>query len=166
MSNVTPAASPEDVLDSSVPMDIYNQPSEMDQLVLHYLRTRGHKDAENALRSVIDDPSESRLTPSSLSSAELAKQLATFTTNASESKPTEAPTLRGLVTSVGSVGVEELLASDPSDKHQGFRELEAWVDGSLDMYRVCREYFGEQHLNIQSARVQADPVSNFLSFLS
>jgi transcription initiation factor TFIID subunit 5 len=108
----------------------------MDQLVLHYLRTRGHKAAEKALLSVLEDSSESKLNPSSLSSAELAKQLAKFTTGASEAKPAEAPTLRGLVTSVGSVGAEELLASDPSDKHQGFRELEAWVDGSLDMYRV------------------------------
>jgi len=45
--------------------------------------------------------------------------------------------IQNLIASIGSVGAEELLSLDPTDKQEGFRELEAWVDGSLDMYRVC-----------------------------
>ena len=44
--------------------------------------------------------------------------------------------IQNLIASIGSVGAEEILSLDPTDKQEGFRELEAWVDGSLDMYRV------------------------------
>ncbi|GLB36081.1 putative WD40 associated region in TFIID subunit, NTD2 domain [Lyophyllum shimeji] len=43
--------------------------------------------------------------------------------------------IQNLIASIGSVGAEEILSLDPTDKQEGFRELEAWVDGSLDMYR-------------------------------
>ena len=46
------------------------------------------------------------------------------------------PNIQNLIASIGSVGAEEVLSLDPTDKQEGFRELEAWVDGSLDMYRV------------------------------
>ncbi|KAJ3552076.1 hypothetical protein NM688_g4350 [Phlebia brevispora] len=43
--------------------------------------------------------------------------------------------IQSLIASIGPVGAEEILSLDPTDKQEGFRELEAWVDGSLDMYR-------------------------------
>ncbi|KAJ7293509.1 TFIID and SAGA subunit [Mycena rebaudengoi] len=43
--------------------------------------------------------------------------------------------IQNLLASIGSVGAEDILSLDPTDKQEGFRELEAWVDGSLDMYR-------------------------------
>ena len=46
--------------------------------------------------------------------------------------------IQNLISSIGPVGAEEILSLDPTDKHQGFRELESWVDGSLDMYRVSQ----------------------------
>ncbi|EJD55553.1 WD40 repeat-like protein [Auricularia subglabra TFB-10046 SS5] len=42
--------------------------------------------------------------------------------------------LTTLLNAVG-MGVEDALATGPTDRHDGFRELEAWVHGSLDMYR-------------------------------
>jgi transcription initiation factor TFIID subunit 5 len=46
------------------------------------------------------------------------------------------PNIQNLIASIGPVGAEEILSLDPTDKQEGFRDLEAWVDGSLDMYRV------------------------------
>ncbi|KAH8835724.1 TFIID and SAGA subunit [Flagelloscypha sp. PMI_526] len=43
--------------------------------------------------------------------------------------------IQNLIASIGAVGAEEILYQDPSDRHEGFKELESWVDGSLDMYR-------------------------------
>ena len=37
---------------------------------------------------------------------------------------------------------DEILSLDPTDRHEGFKDLENWVEGSLDMYRVraaCRQ---------------------------
>ena len=44
--------------------------------------------------------------------------------------------IQTLLKNVGSVGADEVLSLDPGDKQEGFRELESWVEGSLDMYRV------------------------------
>lgn len=41
-----------------------------------------------------------------------------------------------LLGNIAPGGADEILSLDPTDKHEGFRDLEAWVDGSLDMYRV------------------------------
>nr|GAT44129.1 TFIID and SAGA subunit [Mycena chlorophos] len=43
--------------------------------------------------------------------------------------------IQSLLANIGPVGAEDILSLDPTDKQEGFRELEAWVDGSLDMYR-------------------------------
>ena len=47
------------------------------------------------------------------------------------------PNIQALIASIETVGAEDILLSDPTYHQEGFRELEAWVDGSLDMYRVC-----------------------------
>ena len=49
--------------------------------------------------------------------------------------------IQNLIASIGAVGAEEILSLDPTDKQDGFTELEAWVDGSLDMYRVSGPLF-------------------------
>ncbi|KAH7104667.1 WD40 repeat-like protein [Auriculariales sp. MPI-PUGE-AT-0066] len=43
-------------------------------------------------------------------------------------------TVTNLLNAVG-MGVEDALTSGPTDRHDGFRDLLLWVDGSLDMYR-------------------------------
>ncbi|CAK5280195.1 unnamed protein product [Mycena citricolor] len=43
--------------------------------------------------------------------------------------------IQNLLASIGAVGAEDILSMDPADRHEGYRELESWVDGSLDMYR-------------------------------
>ncbi len=50
------------------------------------------------------------------------------------------PTAKDLLTTIeasGSADVIEILTSDPNDKLIGYKQLEDWIDGGLDMYRVC-----------------------------
>ena len=126
-----------------------------DRLVLEYLKVRGYKAAEEALsESMDDDVSESNKASGSatLSAGELVSKIAVFASqpsrpgeNVFKSTPNvleglvgmnNPTTIHDLIASLGAIGAEDILVSDPTDKHEGFRELEAWVEGSLDMYQV------------------------------
>ena len=165
MSAATPAASTPDGASPAASNPPAPEPSEskvsdLDRMVMDYLRARGHKDPEKILEGIessaapADDKGKQpeAATSRTISQEELVKQLAIFA-----EKPTDAqdnalkdgsnvlhelstmgnpPNIQTLISSIGSVGAEEMLLLDPTDKHEGFRELEAWVDGSLDMYRV------------------------------
>ena len=167
MSTATPAAStPEatspanaSTTNADAPASV---PSDVDRLVLNYLRSRGHKAAEQALLETIEISSDdkdkdkqqeaSTSASTTISSEELVKKLAIFSSkpnkpgenalNDSSNVISELVTMgqpadvRNLIGSIEAVGAEETLSLDPADKQEGFRELEAWVDGSLDMYRV------------------------------
>jgi transcription initiation factor TFIID subunit 5 len=103
-----------------------------------------------------DDKGKSPETPT-ISTEELVKKLAVYAQK--PSRPGENvlndsanvlqelttmgnPTnIQNLIASIGAVGAEEILSLDPTDKQDGFTELEAWVDGSLDMYRVRGPFF-------------------------
>ncbi|KAF9229213.1 TFIID and SAGA subunit [Gyrodon lividus] len=121
-----------------------------DRLVLEYLRARGHKNAEASLLEAIEngtteDPGKA------VSLDELLKSLAVYAQK--PSRPGEnvlkdnasvlqelttmgnPPSIQNLLASLGTVGAEEILSVDPTDKQEGFRELESWVEGSLDMYK-------------------------------
>ncbi|KAH9898295.1 TFIID and SAGA subunit [Cubamyces lactineus] len=165
MSAATPAASTPDgaspsATNAPVPDSSKDISSNADQLILEYLRARGHKTAEKAFLEELerktlpaDDKGKQPETPTSttISQEELVKQLAIFAQkpanpdqNAlkdsssvlSELSSTGTPqNIQNLISSIGQVGAEEILSLDPTDKHEGFRELESWVDGSLDMYR-------------------------------
>ncbi|KAJ7071101.1 TFIID and SAGA subunit [Mycena amicta] len=117
-----------------------------DKLMLEYLRQRGYTSAEKALRDEIDGTDSE-----TMSAEQLLKALAIFAQK--PSKPGEnvfqessnvlqeltavgnPSNIQSLLGNIGSVGAEDILSLDPTDKQEGFRELEAWVDGSLDMYR-------------------------------
>lgn len=58
------------------------------------------------------------------------------TVQALQAIPSTAQKLSTLLTSVSGQGAEDILSLDPSDRLEGFKDLESWVDGSLDMYRV------------------------------
>lgn len=73
--------------------------------------------------------------PNVLADPNVAKQVATTVVNNILGSNLGASNLSNLLSAVG-MGVEDALATAPTDRHDGFRELEAWVDGSLDMYRV------------------------------
>ena len=166
MSAATPAASTPDGASSSVAgapagEAPANGVSDLDRMVLEYLRSRGHKDLEKAMEEIeksaapADDKGKQAETAPShaISQEELVKQLAIFVqkpANPDENAFKESSSvlqelstlgnpqnIQNLISSIGSVGAEEILSLDPTDKHEGFRELESWVDGSLDMYRVC-----------------------------
>ena len=150
-----PAASSPDV---ATPAPVTDTPqtgvSATDRAVLEYLRSRGHKAAEQALQEVLDgsSPKEKPTASSTVSSDDFVKKLAVHAQN--PAKPGEnvlkssstvlselsamgnPANIQNLVSSLGPVGAEEILSLDPTDKQEGFKELEAWVDGSLDMYRV------------------------------
>lgn len=81
------------------------------QIVLDYLRSRGFKKTEQALREELDVGGDKE------------------TTHIHHG-------LSKLLASLDAAGAEEILSLDPSDRAEGFRDLESWVDGSLDMYRV------------------------------
>lgn len=169
MSGDTPAPSVPSPQEDSSPTAATQEPpkADVDRLVLEYLRARGFKAAEDALYESIDDGSEPKADGASsttLSSEELIQQIAVFAQK--PSKPGENtlknsgnvltelvgmnnPTsIHDLIASLGAIGAEDILSLDPTDKQGGFRELEAWVDGSLDMYQV-RVIFSTKNRNSQ-----------------
>ena len=130
--------------------------SPTERVILDYLHARGHTAAEKALLEEIEtaSPEENGKQAETIGVDELVKVLSVFAQN--PSRPGEnilkdsasvlqeltavgnPANIQNLIASIGSVGAEEILSLDPTDKQEGFRELEAWVDGSLDMYRVSR----------------------------
>lgn len=163
MSVATPAAAstPEA---ATPPTIVLQEPTIDDRQVVEYLRSRGYKAAEEALLSSLEPNSpgdkgkqpETRVSPT-VSGEEFARQNAVFAQR--PSKPGEnvfketsnvlqelsavgaPPPIQQLIANTTSIGAEELLSVDPTDRQEGFRELEAWVDGSLDMYRVRPTHF-------------------------
>lgn len=127
-----------------------------DRIILEYLRSRGHAAAEKAFLEELEtsSPDDSSTKASeTLATEDLVKIVSVFAQK--PSRPGEnilkdstnvlqeltamgnPVNIQNLIASISSVGAEELLTLDPTDKQEGFQELEAWVDGSLDMYRVC-----------------------------
>jgi transcription initiation factor TFIID subunit 5 len=123
-----------------------------DRLVLDYLRARGHKVAEQAVNEALGTSDDKGKSPVSISGEELIKKLTLFAEKPAQPGENTLKTslgvqkelatvvnssnLQNLIASIGPVGAEEILSLDPNDKQEGFRELEAWVGGSLDIYRV------------------------------
>ncbi|KIK28401.1 hypothetical protein PISMIDRAFT_7425 [Pisolithus microcarpus 441] len=153
MSSNTPAASSAGVSPSTTNaniQEISQNASQVDRLVLEYLRARGHKNAEAGLLEAIESGS-TEVAGNTLSSDDLIKGLAVFAQK--PSRPGEnvlkdsssvlqelstmgnPSSIQTLIASLGTAGAEEILSLDPTDKHEGFRELESWVEGSLDMYK-------------------------------
>ncbi|KAI0961679.1 hypothetical protein AcW1_000701 [Taiwanofungus camphoratus] len=161
MSATTPTTSTPDgpssanVNPTSTASDPSTNSSATDRLVLEYLRARGHKAAEQALLETLDgvslDDKGKQTDTSTISAEELLKRLNVFAQKSA--RPGENvfkdaasvlqelaamgnnTNIQNLLASIGPIGAEEILSLDPNDKQEGFRELEAWVDGSLDMYR-------------------------------
>ncbi|KAF9040543.1 TFIID and SAGA subunit [Panaeolus papilionaceus] len=125
-----------------------------DRIILEYLRSRGHAAAEKAFLEELEtsSPDDSSTKASeTLATEDLVKIVSVFAQK--PSRPGEnilkdstnvlqeltamgnPVNIQNLIASISSVGAEELLTLDPTDKQEGFQELEAWVDGSLDMYR-------------------------------
>ncbi|KAK7059031.1 Transcription initiation factor TFIID subunit 5 [Paramarasmius palmivorus] len=156
MSGNTPPASsqsPSAPSPSNQPQDSLQNASETERAVLEYLRARGYTSAEKALAQAIEEGGgdDKGKQPETINSEELVKTLAVFAQTSS--RPGEnvlkdsnnviqeltamgnPPNIQNLISSIASVGAEDILSSDHTDKQEGYRELEAWVEGSLDMYR-------------------------------
>ncbi|TFY82331.1 hypothetical protein EWM64_g1676 [Hericium alpestre] len=158
MSAATPAPSTPNVASPTDPSGsetTQSNPS-TDRLVLEYLRARGHKSAEQALVEALRASEDKGKQPetgtgATLSPEEFIRRLSVYVETTSQSgdnalKDTASvlkelaaqgtsPNIQNLIASIGPGGAEEILALDPTDKQEGFRELEAWVEGSLDMYK-------------------------------
>lgn len=164
MSTATPAAStpgeaasPAATATAPTTAEPPNSFSAIDRVVLDYLRNRGYGEAEKLVRESLEGASPADTTPTAsgsntISAEDFAKKAAVYAQDAK--RPGEnafkdsttvlqelgtmgnPPNIQNLIASIGPVGAEEVLSLDPTDKQEGFRELEAWVDGSLDMYRV------------------------------
>ncbi|THH20242.1 hypothetical protein EW146_g1072 [Bondarzewia mesenterica] len=155
MSAATPTASTPDVVSpaNASSQDSSQNATALERMILDYLRSRGHLNAEKALQESIDSTEErsTQTETSSISSEELLKKLTVFAEKASQPgenafKDTasilqelisagSSSNIQNLIASIGPGGAEEILSLDPTDKQEGFRELESWVEGSLDMYR-------------------------------
>jgi len=163
------------------------QVADTDRLVLEYLKVRGYRAAEDALsESMDDDTSESNKASGSttISADELISKIAVFASkpsrpgeNVFKSTPNvleglvgmnNPTTIHDLIASLGAIGAEDILVSDPTDKHGGYRELEAWVEGSLEMYQVRILPCASARLFVDhsSARTPTSTISNILSLLS
>ena len=145
----TPAPSPPNASQEEKPAL-----STSEQAILEYLRARGHHDAEKAfLQEVAEGRSpDGKSKLEEIGKDEFLRSLAVYAGKAS--RPGEnllkdsgtvlqelqsmgnPSAIQNLISSIGAVGAEEVISADPTDREEGFRELEAWVDGSLDMYRV------------------------------
>ena len=166
MSAATPSSqpSPAPASPTNVSQDPPQNMSTPERVILEYLRARGHKSAEKAFLEEIEGRSlDDQKQVESIGKDELIRALAVFaqkpsrpgenvlkdsTTVLQELQAVGSPAnIQALIASIGTVGAEEILAVDPTDKEEGFRELEAWVDGSLDMYRV-RLYFRTNLLSL------------------
>ena len=136
----SPVASP-----SNAQSDASQATSAIDRVILEYLKSRGHSAAEKALRDELtqEDKGKQKETSAdefiqSLAVAQKTKSgenVLKDSSTVAQELGTIGNNLQNLISSI-AVGAEEILSQDPTDKHEGFRELEAWVDGSLDMYRV------------------------------
>jgi transcription initiation factor TFIID subunit 5 len=151
MSVATPTASSPEPTSPVAPTATEAAPNvkTMDQLVMQYLQSRGHESTANALGDAIGATGN---TSTTLSVEDLLKKMAVFaekSTQSNENTYKEAVkivqdlvasgtthNIKNVIMNVGPEGAEDVLALNPEDKHEGFRELEAWVEGSLDIYRV------------------------------
>ncbi|KAI0734470.1 TFIID and SAGA subunit [Fomitopsis betulina] len=163
MSAATPAPSTPDASTPTAPAVLAQEPSSgLNKAILEYLRDKGFKGAEKEFLAALEgdgtdkgkgkhqEASSSTSAPSTISAEDLVKALAVY---AQKSRSGEnvfkdaanvlqelasmgnPATIQNLLSSIDAVGAEEILSLDPTDKQEGFRELENWVDGSLDMYR-------------------------------
>ncbi|KAL1681524.1 WD40-repeat-containing domain protein [Schizophyllum commune] len=126
----------------------------MDRIIIEYLKARGHKQASETLLKELQEGGSSAdkgALPETLSADDLLKAIAVYAHNPARpndnvmnssatvlqelSRMSNPASIQNLIASLGSVGAEEILSHEPSDKEEGFRELQNWVDGSLDMYR-------------------------------
>ena len=132
----------------------------IDNLILTYLRERGFDIAEPAVRDVLERhqlESTPKTTRYLVPESELRKHLIPFwpkkeTLGEENALLDERITLQsilsvGVPSSVASIlcdispgGADNVLMLDPTDRHEGFRYFESWVEGSLDLYKVCYVY--------------------------
>ena len=153
MSAASPTVSTPDPSTPAPPSTESNQGTlSADRLVQEYLRTKGYKTAEQAVAEALGSSDDKGKSPVSISGEELIKKLTLFAEKPAQPGENTLKTtlgvqkelatvvnssnLQNLIASIGPVGAEEILSLDPNDKQEGFRELEAWVGGSLDIYRV------------------------------
>ncbi|KAJ1310224.1 hypothetical protein OPQ81_006966 [Rhizoctonia solani] len=97
------------------------------QQILEYLRQRGFKRAEQAL---LEDTGKTQ------SLDELSKQnLPEESAAPAKVDPEQAGKDAAVIAALRSRGRDEAVVLDPAERAEAFRQLESWVDGSLDIYR-------------------------------
>lgn len=173
MSAATPSAtqSPAAPSPANPPQDTQPTLSVAEQAIVEYLRARGHKDAEKAFLQEVEgrSPDEKSKPVEEIGKDEFLRSLAVYAEKAS--RPGEnllkdsgtvlqelqsmgnPSAIQNLISSIGAVGAEEVISADPTDREEGFRELEAWVDGSLDMYRVSSVIYVKIGAHYPQARI-------------
>ncbi|TIC26860.1 hypothetical protein E3Q12_00253 [Wallemia mellicola] len=114
-------------------------------IILDYLRRKGFTGAEEALKH---DLTAQGLPAKSDSHVQSLEELAAASASALKKKEGEetpsGPSKDGVmnelvnIASNGQLGkqtVDRLLLTDPTERERGYRDLDRWVEGSLDVYR-------------------------------
>ncbi|EOR04182.1 Transcription initiation factor TFIID subunit 5 [Wallemia ichthyophaga EXF-994] len=115
-------------------------------IVLEYLRRKGFSGAEEALKSDLTSKGINAGTNNHTQTLEeLARQSADSIKNHNQDDnippgPSKDSVLLDLVKlasndHLGKVTTDRLLLTDPTERERGFRDLDRWVEGSLDVYR-------------------------------
>ncbi|KAI0053312.1 TFIID and SAGA subunit [Auriscalpium vulgare] len=149
MSAATPTASTPDATSPAATSTLEPSSSSnaVDRLVVEYLRARGHTTPEQ-LSDLLSGDDKGKKPETTIPADELLKKIAVHAGGSQPGQNTlksasvmqeiasgSSSNIQNLISSIGPVGAEEILSLDPTDKQEGFRELESWVEGSLDMYR-------------------------------
>jgi transcription initiation factor TFIID subunit 5 len=146
MSGNTPTSgskSPQEASSPNPPADLGEPASQTDRFVLEYLRKRGHAAAEEAFLKSLEGNTTTEKgkgkESEDVSADELVKLLVSPSTERSSETTTKdisASGLKSFLDNLGAQNADDLLSFEPSDRQRGYQELEGWVEGSLDMYRV------------------------------
>ena len=104
-------------------------------MIVDHLRARGYNSVADEFEASSKDDSPKKQT--TINTDELREALGKALSGGNDADDVkDVPNLQDLLSNLGNVTVDEILSLDPTDRHEGYRELEAWVEGSLDMYRV------------------------------
>lgn len=136
--NTPPAAGSPATPSPDKPMTDAPSKAELDKSIGEYLRARGYDGVAAAFESSLkDDKGKKPVVDTEALRKALEPRLKESASVLSELTAMASPAnLQSLLLNLGT-GVDDILSLDPTDRHEGFRELESWVEGSLDMYRVC-----------------------------
>lgn len=119
------------------PSDNDQEKASLDRFLVEHLQSRGYTDAANSLSKALEDrPGDEEPQDSTIKDFIRALAIRLRPTPKEPAPMMTESDVQTLLANLVPADSKDLLSMDPTGKQDGFRELEAWVEGSLDMYRV------------------------------